>query len=42
MDYTALNLASRRRLDRAVDWWGEGEGRLLVLQGGTGNPRWPN
>jgi len=38
MDYTALNLASRRRIDRAVDWWGEGEGRRLVLQGGTGNP----
>ena len=35
-DYTALNLASRRRMDRAIAWWQEREGRDLVLVGGAG------
>lgn len=34
-DFSVLNLASRRRVDRAVEWWREGEGRLLVMQGGA-------
>ncbi|UHQ21811.1 YdcF family protein [Lysobacter sp. 5GHs7-4] len=33
-DFSVLNLASRRRMDRAVAWWREREGRLLVLEGG--------
>lgn len=36
-DFAALNLASRRRMDIAVAWWREGEGRVLVLVGGTTN-----
>lgn len=34
-DTGVLNLASRRRLDRALDWWNEREGRVLVLSGGA-------
>lgn len=34
-DTAMLNLASRRRLDRAVAWWGEAEGRKLVMSGGS-------
>ncbi|QNP40689.1 YdcF family protein [Lysobacter solisilvae (ex Woo and Kim 2020)] len=34
-DFSVLNLASRRRVDRAVEWWREGEGRVLVMQGGA-------
>jgi uncharacterized SAM-binding protein YcdF (DUF218 family) len=34
-DYSVLNLASRRRVDRAVAWWRAGEGRVLVMQGGA-------
>ena len=37
IDYTALNIASRRRMDRAVAWWREGQGRDLVLVGGAGH-----
>ena len=37
-DYAALNLTSRRRLDRAVAWWREQPGRSLVLQGGEPYP----
>ena len=33
-DFSVLNLASRRRVDRAVAWWREGEGRTLVMVGG--------
>jgi uncharacterized SAM-binding protein YcdF (DUF218 family) len=33
-DFSALNLASRRRVERAVAWWREGDGRMLVLVGG--------
>ena len=33
-DFAVLNLASRRRVDRAVAWWREGEGRTLVMVGG--------
>jgi uncharacterized SAM-binding protein YcdF (DUF218 family) len=33
-DFSALNLASRRRVDRAAAWWREGEGRTLVVVGG--------
>ncbi|MDQ3289176.1 MAG: YdcF family protein [Pseudomonadota bacterium] len=36
-DYSVLNLASRRRMDRAVGWWREHEGRALVLVGGGGH-----
>ena len=35
LDYSALNLASRRRVERAVDWYRAGAGRSLVLQGGS-------
>jgi uncharacterized SAM-binding protein YcdF (DUF218 family) len=38
-DFSALNLASRRRMDRAVQWWREADGRTLVLQGGSPHPR---
>src|SRR5688572_27235051 len=37
-DFSALNLSSRRRLDRAVAWFGEREGRTLVMQGGEPYP----
>lgn len=33
-DFSVLNLASRRRVDRAIAWWRAGEGRVLVLEGG--------
>lgn len=33
-DFAVLNLASRRRMDRAVAWWRAREGRQLVLVGG--------
>lgn len=33
-DFSVLDLASRRRVDRAVAWWHEREGRVLVLVGG--------
>ena len=33
-DFAALNLASRRRMDHAVGWWRERDGRILVLVGG--------
>lgn len=34
-DPTVLNLPSRQRLDRAVTWWNERDGRTLVLSGGA-------
>lgn len=34
-DFSVLNLATRRRVDRAVAWWREDEGRVLVLAGGA-------
>lgn len=37
-DFSVLNLASRRRMDRAVTWWREREGRVLVVQGGAPYP----
>jgi uncharacterized SAM-binding protein YcdF (DUF218 family) len=40
-DFSVLNLASRRRMDRAVAWWREGEGRSLVLVGGGPRPGVP-
>ncbi|HEY1141161.1 MAG TPA: YdcF family protein, partial [Lysobacter sp.] len=40
-DYAVLNLASRRRVDRAVVWWQERPGRTLVLQGGAPYPGTP-
>ena len=40
-DFSALNLASRQRVERAVDWWRERPGRRLVLLGGAGHPRVP-
>lgn len=33
-DFSVLNLASRRRMDRALAWWRAREGRVLVLEGG--------
>lgn len=36
-DFAVLNLSSRRRMDRAVAWWRDGEGRNLVLVGGAGH-----
>jgi uncharacterized SAM-binding protein YcdF (DUF218 family) len=33
-DFAVLNLATRRRVDRAVAWSREGEGRTLVMVGG--------
>ena len=33
-DFSVLNLASRRRMDRALAWWHAREGRVLVLEGG--------
>lgn len=40
-DFSALNLASRQRVERAVDWWRERPGRRLVLLGGSRHPRVP-
>ncbi|QSX77685.1 YdcF family protein [Agrilutibacter solisilvae] len=37
-DFAALNLSSRRRIDRAVDWWRAQAGRSLVVQGGAPRP----
>lgn len=34
-DVAVLGLASRRRLDRAVAWWRERDGRRLVMSGGN-------
>ncbi|HEY5971939.1 MAG TPA: YdcF family protein [Pseudoxanthomonas sp.] len=34
-DYSALTLASRRRVERAASWWHEQPGRRLVLSGGS-------
>lgn len=34
-DYLVLNLASRRRIDHAVAWWHQHDGRTLVLVGGA-------
>ncbi|RNF83283.1 YdcF family protein [Montanilutibacter psychrotolerans] len=34
-DFSVLNLPSRRRMDRALAWWRERGGRVLVLQGGS-------
>lgn len=34
-DFAVLNLASRRRMDLAVAWWRERDGRTLVLVGGA-------
>lgn len=33
-DFSVLNLPSRRRVDRALAWWRERGGRVLVMQGG--------
>lgn len=33
-DYSALTLASRRRVERAAEWWHERPGRTLVMSGG--------
>lgn len=33
-DYSALTLASRRRVERAAEWWHELPGRTLVMSGG--------
>jgi len=41
-DFSVLNLASRRRVDRAAAWWREREGRTLVLQGGAPSPGLPS
>lgn len=41
-DFSVLNLASRRRVDRAVAWWREREGRVLLLQGGAPRPGLPS
>lgn len=40
-DFSALNLASRQRVERAVDWWRERPGRRLVLLGGALHPLAP-
>lgn len=34
-DFSVLNLATRRRMDRAFAWWRERKGRVLVLEGGA-------
>jgi uncharacterized SAM-binding protein YcdF (DUF218 family) len=34
-DPSVLNLPSRQRLDRAVAWWSERDGRTLILSGGA-------
>lgn len=34
-DFSVLNLASRRRVDRAVAWWRERNDRVLLMQGGA-------
>lgn len=41
-DFSVLNLASRRRVDRAVAWWRESEGRGLLLLGGAPRPGLPS
>jgi len=41
-DFSVLNLASRRRVDRAVAWWRERDGRILLLQGGAPSPGLPS
>jgi uncharacterized SAM-binding protein YcdF (DUF218 family) len=41
-DFSVLNLASRRRMDRAVAWWREDQGRTLVVQGGSPYPGGPS
>lgn len=38
-DFTALDLASRRRVEGAVSWWADAPGRRLVLAGGLGGSR---
>lgn len=38
-DFSVLNLSSRRRMDGAIAWWRQGQGRTLVLQGGAPHPR---
>lgn len=40
-DPVVLNLASRRRIDRAAEWWRQGDGRMLVMAGGTSTPGMP-
>jgi uncharacterized SAM-binding protein YcdF (DUF218 family) len=40
-DFSVLNLASRQRVERAVDWWRERPGRRLVLLGGSPHPAAP-
>src|SRR5918995_6961096 len=34
-DPSVLNLPSRQRLDRAVAWWSERDGRTIILSGGA-------
>lgn len=41
-DFSVLNLATRRRIDRAAAWWHEREGRILLLQGGAPRPGLPS
>lgn len=36
-DFSVLSLSSRRRVDTAVAWWRERDGRDLVLVGGSGH-----
>ncbi len=36
-DLSVLGVASRRRMERAVDWWREAPGRTIVIAGG---PAW--
>lgn len=38
LDFAALNLPSRRRMDRAIAWWRAHPGRTLVLAGGAPHP----
>lgn len=38
-DYSVLMLASRRRVERAVEWWHEQPGRRLVISGGSSHRR---
>lgn len=37
----ALDLASRRRVERAADWWREQPGRMIVMAGGPQRRRLP-
>ena len=37
-DFSVLNLSSRRRMDGAVAWWRERQGRTVVTQGGAPYP----